>query len=74
MKLAIGLALLVAGIAMLVWGISAADSLESEVSEFFTGNPTDKSMWLMIGGIAAAICGIVLAALGATSKKGISAT
>ncbi len=65
MRLAIGIALLVVGIALLIWGISATDSFSSQVSEFFTGSPTDKAMWLLIGGIAAAAAGVVLTALGA---------
>lgn len=71
MKLALGLALLAAGVVLLIWGVTAADSIASEFSEFFTGNPTDKSMWLVTGGIVAAIAGLVLTALGA---KGARAT
>jgi hypothetical protein len=37
--------------------VAASDSAASGISRFFTGNPTDKTMWLMIGGIVAAIVG-----------------
>jgi hypothetical protein len=60
MNKALGLALLAVGIALLIWGISAADSFSSEVSRVFTDKPTDKSMWLIVGGIAATIFGAVL--------------
>jgi hypothetical protein len=56
----LGLVLLGVGIALIVWGISASDSVASDVSRFFTGKPTDKSMWLLIGGIASAIAGAVM--------------
>jgi len=56
----LGLVLLGVGIALIVWGINASDSVASDVSRFFTGKPTDKSMWLLIGGIASAIAGAVM--------------
>lgn len=51
--------LLVIGIVLLIFGISAADSFGSEVSEFFTGSPTNKTIWLVIGGIACVIVGLL---------------
>jgi hypothetical protein len=59
---AIGIALLAVGIILLVYGISASDSFGSEVKEVFTGTPTDKSMWLIIGGVALGIIGLVAVA------------
>lgn len=53
----ISLALLVGGIILLVCGVSASDSTASGFSRFFTGNPTDKTMWLLIGGTVATIAG-----------------
>ena len=64
MNKAIGLALLVAGIVLAIFGINAADSFSSDVSRFFTGNPTDKSMWMLLGGIAASIVGLVISLRG----------
>lgn len=47
---------LVAGLILLYFGISAKDSFASEVSEAVTGNPTDRSMWMLIvGGVLAVI-------------------
>jgi hypothetical protein len=60
MNKALGLAMLAVGIALIVWGISATDSFSSDVSRFFTGKPTDKSMWLLLGGIALTVFGSVL--------------
>jgi hypothetical protein len=34
------------------------------VSRTFTGNPTDRSMWLIIGGAVAVIAGIAVALTG----------
>ena len=60
MNKALGIGLLVAGIVLTIFGISASESFGSEVSRFFTGTPTDKSMWLLIGGIVAGIVGLFL--------------
>ena len=60
MNKGIGLALLAVGIVMIVFGMNATDSFSSEVSRFFTGSPTDKSIWLLLGGIAATIVGSVM--------------
>jgi len=59
MNKSIGVALLAVGIALIVFGISSAESFGSEAKNFFTGTPTDKSMWLLIGGIAATTVGAV---------------
>jgi len=53
------LALVVAGVALLIFGFRAADSLSSDVSRFFTDSPTDKAIWMLIGGGAALIVGLV---------------
>ena len=54
----ISLALLVGGIVLIVYGVSASESLGSDFSRFFTGSPTDKTIWLLIGGIVAAAVGL----------------
>ena len=59
MNKAIGLAFLGVGIALIIFGISASDSFGSELSRFFTGTPTDKSIWLLLGGVAATAIGAV---------------
>ena len=47
---AFSLSLLVAGVALVIYGIGASRSLQSDISRFFTGSPTDKAMWMLIGG------------------------
>lgn len=54
----ISLVLLVGGVFLIFYGVSAMDSLSSDVSRFFTGTPTDKSVWMLIGGIVAVLAGI----------------
>ncbi len=54
----IGLVILAGGIVLVAYGISASDSFTSDVSRFFTGSPTDKAIWMTIGGIAAIITGL----------------
>lgn len=57
MNKTISLALLVGGLVLVIYGMQASDSVGSGVSRFFTGSPTDKAMWLLIGGIVAAVVG-----------------
>lgn len=52
-----GLAFMAVGVVLLVMGFTAADSVGSQFSRFFTGNPTDKSIWLILGGIVSIIVG-----------------
>lgn len=48
---------LAAGVVLIVLGVNATNSFSSDVSRFFTGSPTDKAVWLLIGGIVAVILG-----------------
>lgn len=54
----ISLALLVCGILLIIAGVSASESISSDFTRLFTGNPTDKTIWLLIGGAVAAILGV----------------
>jgi hypothetical protein len=56
----ISLALLAGGITLIVLGVNATNSFGSDVSRFFTGSPTDKAVWMLIGGIVAAIAGLTM--------------
>ncbi|MDB6169948.1 MAG: rane protein [Verrucomicrobia bacterium] len=53
----ISLILLAGGIALIIYGINASNSIGSDFSRLFTGSPTDKSIWLLVGGVVAAIVG-----------------
>lgn len=54
----ISLALIVVGVVLMVLGVIAMDSFSSDVSRFFTGTPTDKSVWMLIIGAVAAVVGL----------------
>jgi hypothetical protein len=54
------LALLVGGVVLMIIGINATNSFSSDVSRFFTGSPTDKAVWMLIGGIVAAVVGLTM--------------
>ena len=64
----VGVAIFALGVALLIFGINESHSVGSDVSRFFTGNPTDRSMWMIIGGIVAVIAGGVLAITGMRRK------
>ena len=49
--------LLVGGIVLIIFGISASESIGSDFSRLFTGAPTDRSLWLLVGGIVATAIG-----------------
>jgi divalent metal cation (Fe/Co/Zn/Cd) transporter len=55
------LALLVGGIVLIIAGINATNSFSSDVSRFFTGSPTNKAVWMLIGGIVATVVGLTMA-------------
>jgi hypothetical protein len=61
----LGWALLAVGIALIVYGIHASDSVGSSFSRFFNGTPTDKTMWLLLGGIGSVVAGGVMSLRGA---------
>jgi len=56
----VSIALLVGGVVLLIFGINATNSFGSDVSRFFTGSPTDKAVWMLIGGLVATVVGLVL--------------
>ncbi len=52
------LALLVSGIVLIIIGVNAMNSFSSDVSRFFTGSLTDKTVWMLAGGCVAATIGL----------------
>ncbi len=56
----IGVGLIVAGVLLAIYGVRASDAFASDVSRFFTGSPTDKSVWLLLGGVACIAVGATL--------------
>jgi len=69
MNKGIGIALVVVGIMLIIFGINASDSFSSDVSRFFTGSPTDRAIWLTIGGIVAILAGATSAMLPARTAS-----
>ena len=67
MNKAFAIALLVGGIVLLVFGFNESNSFGSEVNKVFTGNPTDKSMWMIVGGAVAALAGLFMTFRGSKS-------
>ncbi len=65
----IGLALLAVGVALLVFGYNASHSVGEQVIEGITGHFTNRTMWYLIGGIAATVSGIALAIWGGSHAK-----
>ncbi|MBN8598059.1 MAG: DUF3185 family protein [Planctomycetes bacterium] len=63
MRVPVGLILVVVGVILLVLGIQASNSFASDVSRVFTGNPTDRSVWLIVGGVVAILVGSGTAAM-----------
>ena len=59
MNKALAVGLLAVGILLISLGVNASNSFSSDVSRFFTGSPTDKTVWFLIGGIVAAVAGLV---------------
>jgi len=53
------IALLVGGVVLMILGVQATNSFSSDVSRFFTGSPTNKAIWMLIGGIVAGIIGLI---------------
>jgi hypothetical protein len=58
MNTSISFSLSIVGILLFIWGFSISESASSDISRLFTGSPTDKSVWLMIGGVGVAIIGL----------------
>jgi len=64
----ISIVLLVGGVLLLIVGFQATNSFSSDVSRFFTRSPTDKAIWMLIGGLVATIVGLTMTLR--TTKQG----
>jgi len=60
MQSVVGIALLVVGVVLLIFGMQASASVGSRLSALFTGAPSDRTIWLVVAGVAAAIVGLGL--------------
>jgi hypothetical protein len=59
MNKTISLAILAGGILLVIFGINASNSVSSDISRIFTDAPTDKAIWMLVGGVVASIIGLV---------------
>lgn len=59
-KLAIGLALLVAGGLLIWWGYDESQAFANRLARTFSGAHSDRVMWKYIGGTVCAVAGLVL--------------
>lgn len=53
----VALGIAVVGVILLVWGLQAKDSAASVVSEVVQGSPSDKSIFLIVGGALLTVVG-----------------
>ena len=56
----VSLALLVGGIVLIITGFNATNSFNADISRFFTGSPTNQAVWMLMGGIVAALVGLTM--------------
>jgi uncharacterized membrane protein YidH (DUF202 family) len=56
---ALSIALLVVGVVLLLFGVSAWQSFSSDVSSAVSGAPTNKAIWLLIAGIVLGVIGLI---------------
>lgn len=59
MRKIISATLLVGGILLLYFGYQEYQSFQSEVDQLFGGSGSDKAIWMIVGGAAATIGGLV---------------
>lgn len=60
----LGIAILALGAALLAFGYHASGAPIDQVSNALTGRYTDRTMWYVVGGVVAVVCGGVLAVVG----------
>lgn len=64
----VGIALLIGGLVLVAFGMDASQSFASEMSEAFTGSPSDRSVWMLVSGSIAAVAGGLMALMPGTSR------
>lgn len=61
MSRGVGVLLIIIGAGLLVWGYKESSSITADLSNLFSGQPTDKAVWYVIGGAAALLIGLFAA-------------
>jgi len=65
----LGIVLLVVGIVLLVMGVNASHSVADQVSNTITGKFTQATTWYIVGGIGAALVGLLMVLFGVKGKS-----
>jgi hypothetical protein len=65
----VGIVLLAIGVILFIVGMNSSHSIADQVSNTFTGRFTQATTWYIIGGIGAALLGLLMVAL-RPGKKG----
>jgi Protein of unknown function (DUF3185) len=60
----VGIAFLVVGVVLIIFGMNASASLGSRLSALFAGAPSARTIWLLVAGVAAAILGLDMLLVG----------
>jgi hypothetical protein len=60
MHRAVGLAFVAVAVLLIILGINASQGLTSRFSETFSGTPSNRALWLLIGGAASGVVGLIL--------------
>jgi hypothetical protein len=64
----LGVVLLVVGVILFIVGMNSSHSVADRVSNTFTGRFTEATTWYIVGGIAAALLGLLMALVGGRGK------
>jgi len=65
----ISIIVLVVGVVLMVLGFNAFESFSSDISRIFTGSPTDKTLWLIVGGLILFFIGLFGVLFNKSSKN-----
>ena len=71
----LGIVVFILGVILLVMGMNSSHSVADQVSNSFSGRFTERTTWLIMGGIAMGLLGLALVLFGAPRRRigGISA-
>ena len=58
MKMALAIVLIIIGLVLLIMGLGSSDSIQNAFSRLFTGNLTDRTMLLIVGGCVLLVVGV----------------
>jgi hypothetical protein len=58
MNKSLSLALLAAGIMLTIFGVNEMNSFASDISRLFTGAPSDRAIWMIVGGVMLGVLGL----------------